>query len=272
MVDDSGHGTSHPSRLQGLDHADHDIETEWAYELAADWVGMMEGVPAQPLGPHAVRPQPTHRARYFAYIKVHRMLEIDLCYPAWHKIMIDQETPVFNLRQFLNWAQEFFGNMIILIGLGSEYRTWCNHGLAWESPLPLSIYLEASDESTFMDELALVSRTLIHMSKALEVLVFDPQWVFHATSHVVDRGTAWQSVAFWQSASDLGRNIMERWASTMLSVGSVALYRPARPWPLLSLSVIPQGNEAARAERLDRALHRLMALSDSDTESDSEQD
>ena len=86
------------------------------------------------------------------------------------------------------------------------------------------------------------------------------------------RGTAWQSVAFWQSASDLGRNIMEQWASTMLSVGSVALYRPARPWPLLSLSLIPQGNEAARAERLDRALHRLMALSDSDTESDTEQD
>jgi hypothetical protein len=280
MVDDSGHGNLRPSSGPAVtDHTTSDIDSEWAYELAADWgTGVtMEGVDPQPIGHHAVQPQPTHRALYFAYIKVHRMLEIDVSYPAWHKIMIDQDTPVFNLRQILNGMQEFFGNMILLIGVGSEYRTWLKDGLAWESPLPLSIYLEAPDESTFIHELVIVSRTLLHLSKVLEVLVFDPQWVFQARRDVVARGPLQQHVALWQSASELGREVMLHWSSTMLSVGWLIQYRPARPWPLSSLSLIPQGNAAARAERLDRALHRLLAFpnpafqSDSEPDSDSEQ-
>ena len=278
MVDDSGHGNLHPSMHPGLDNATSDLDSEWAYELAADWDAVtMEGVDPQPTGHHAVQPQPTHRALYFAYIKVHRMLEIDVSYPAWHKIMIDHETSIFNLRRILHGMQEFYGNMILLIGVGSEYRTWLKDGLAWESPLPLSIYLEAPDESTFIHELVMVSRTLLHLSKVLEVLIFDPQWVFSARHDVVAHGPLRQLVALWQSASELGREVMMQWSSTMLSVGWLTQYRPARLWPLSSLSLIPQGNAAARAERLDRALHRLLAFpnpafqSDSEPESDGEQ-
>ncbi len=90
----------------------------------------MEGVDPRPTDHHAVQPQPTHRALYFAYIKVHRMLEIDVSYPAWHKIMIDHDTPIFNLSRILHGMQEFCGNMILLIGVGSEYRTWLKDGLA----------------------------------------------------------------------------------------------------------------------------------------------